>query len=107
MHPSGAPEAEVRVECREARVKPRDVLIPRLRRGVLPALLALREREAPVQQVADVRENLACRARRGSGLKLRELCRRVADSFAATIGDGCERVSKEWLHRCLEIACLT
>src|SRR5262249_50506867 len=93
--------SQVRVKRRYSRVKSLDVRVPRLRGRVLPALVALRERKPPVEQVPDVRKDLARRARRWPGLKAGKLRRRIPHGFAAAVGDGGERVSKEGLHRVL------
>src|SRR6185503_19024340 len=53
------------------------------------------QRARPVEQVADVGEDLARRARLRRGAELGEPLRRVADRLAAAVGDGGQAMAKE------------
>src|SRR5207249_9012172 len=94
---------EVRVERLQSGEKARDVGLPVLRRAVVPGFLALRYRRRPVEQVADVRENLARRARTLLRAEVREPCGRAAHRLPSTIGKRGERVAQQfpiWHRAC-------
>src|SRR6516225_8927912 len=50
--------SEVIVELLERGEKAIDLGVPRQRRGLVPSLFALRDRERPVKEIAQMRENL-------------------------------------------------
>ena len=86
---------EVVVEPLQRVVEAGNLCVPLERRRVVPRLLALRDRQRPVEQIADVREDLRRRLWRvadGEGCEAR---RRVAHGFTAAIGDRGQRVTKE------------
>ena len=86
-----------RVEALERGEEPRDIVGPRLRRQGFPHVRAVAGRDAPVQQVADVGEDVRRRhARRGARAKRGELRRRGAHGLAAAIGERRERVASSW-----------
>jgi hypothetical protein len=67
-----SPGSEIVFQLRQSGKEALDFLLPRKRRGVVPSLLALRYRERPIEQVADVRQYLAGRARGVRSAKVSE-----------------------------------
>ena len=70
-----------------------DFGVPWQRRRVVPGLLALRDRERPVKEIADVREDLRGSARFVADMVSGEAIGRAAQGFSAAIGYGSERVA--------------
>src|SRR5450755_1629186 len=92
---------EARVECLESREESRDVRFPGRRRRFLPLVLAAGERESPVEEIADVRENLtrSPRRRRGADVKLRKTVGCSARRLAAAVGQSRDRVPEKLPNR--------
>ena len=86
---------EGRVEPREAGVEPRDLLLPGERLRVLPRGRPVGHRHGPVEEVPDVREDLARRLRRRADLQRFEAFRRVADRLAAAVRERGDGVAEE------------
>jgi hypothetical protein len=62
----------------------------------VPFMPALHQRERPIEQIAQMRQNL-CRAPSTSrGVKSSKRSRRISQRFGATIGQGCDRVPQEF-----------
>ncbi len=71
-------------------------LLPWQRRRVLPFLLAHGDRQGPVEQIADVRENLSRRSQSFTAMKVSEAGGRVANRFSATISERGQRVAQQF-----------
>lgn len=82
------------IECVECGEKSRDFLIPWQWPGVMPHTSTVRDRETPIEQIADVRENLQGRAFGRSCRKLRELGRRIPNCSVRAICKRGESVPK-------------
>src|ERR1019366_10578684 len=82
-------------ESFESREEALHFLVPRQRRGVVPLFLPSCHGERPVEQVADVRQDLARRAARFRGVVTGEFGRSAAHGFAAAIGQRGEGVAKK------------
>ena len=81
---------------------------PRERRGIVPFAAAFGHGEAPVHQVADVRENFRRRARSFGRTIVGKARPSVADGFRSAIGDGSEGVAQERAgvgHDCSTFCC--
>src|SRR4051794_41162381 len=92
---------EKSVEPRERVEESCDICGPRLRSRFAPGVLAARERDRPVEQIADVRENLAGAA---AALRIlpavaraerRELRRNVAEDLTGPIRQRCDGVPQK------------
>src|SRR5262245_48950130 len=86
---------EIGVERPERSKKPSHLVVPRQWLGVLPGLLALGDRERPVEEVADVRENPLRRAGCVPRRKTGKGGRRTAYGFPSPIGDGGDDVAQQ------------
>ena len=69
--------------------------VPWQRGGVVPGLLALSDGEGPVEEIAQVREDLRGRARLVSNVEAGEVVRGATQGFATAVGDGGDGVAKE------------
>src|SRR6185503_14449545 len=77
---------------------------PASRRRVFPVMAPFDQRACPVEQVADVGQDLARRARLRRGAELGEPFRRVAYRLAAAVGDGGQAMAKEGALHLLVVA---
>src|ERR1035437_597659 len=68
---------------------------PRQRSGIVPFAAAFGHGEAPVHQVADVRQNFRRRARRLGSTIFGKVGPSAADGFRSAIGDGSEGMTQE------------
>lgn len=78
---------EVVVELLESPMKAGDFGIPSERLGIMPNLLAARDGKTPVEEVADVRQDLRGCASGIASAKSSEGRRGTAQSFTATVSD--------------------
>jgi hypothetical protein len=69
--------------------------VPGKRRGIVPVLLAVGLAERPIEQIAQMREDLATGARGISGAVFRETWRSALQHFAAAIGERGDGVAQE------------
>ena len=94
-----ATESRVRrqeiVETLEACEETLDFGFPRLRGSGLPDMLSLGHPQSPVEQVADVREDLQRRARRVAHASRSKPFGRRGDCLATAVGKGGDGVTKE------------
>ena len=91
------------VESPERGKEARDFPLPGLRRRIAPNVFPLGKADRPIEQVADVRQDLTRRARPGRHLELREFFRSAPHGFASTVGERCHRVTEReqiCLHMC-------
>lgn len=72
-----------------------DFGVPRERHGVVPGLLALRDGESPIEQIAHVGEDLRRSARLVADVEAGEVVGRAAEGFAGTVGDSGDGVAEE------------
>src|SRR5580765_4866272 len=86
---------QVVVEAFERVEETRGLGVPRERRRIVPRLRAPRDRQRPVEQIADVRENRRRRSRRVADAEFREARRRAAYRLATAIGDGGNGVTQK------------
>src|SRR5436853_171355 len=91
--------SEVIVELLQRCEKAIDLHIPRQRRGVVPSLFALRDRERPVKKIAHMRENLRRRARLVADMEGAKVIRRAAQRFSAAVSNGRKRVAQKLASR--------
>src|SRR5262249_6384147 len=75
------------VELRQAGMEACDLLVPESWFGRIPRLGAVADRTPPIEQIADMREDLERRAGFVADPIVRESRRRVANGFAAAIGE--------------------
>lgn len=61
--------SQIGVECSECHVEALHILLPGLWLGIAPLLLALGNRQAPVEQIADMSQKLARRASARTAVK--------------------------------------
>src|SRR5476649_1279461 len=80
-------------------MKARSIRRPTLRLGVVPRLLAVTQRERPVEKVAEVREDLTRSLRRVANLERRKTLRRAAHRLAAAIRERRDGVTKQSAFR--------
>ena len=86
---------QVVIKLSDGSVKTIHLGVPWQRGGVVPGLLALSDGEGPVEEIAQVREDLRGRARFVSDVEAGEMFRGAAQSFATAVGDGGDGVAKE------------
>ena len=86
---------EIVVETLEGVEETLDFIGPGQGCGIMPSLLAFGHGQGPVEQIADVREDLHRSAAVLTGLKVDVALRGVANGFAGTIGYGGEGVTKK------------
>jgi hypothetical protein len=84
------------VTLSQARVEPIYFLLPRQRWRIVPCLLSVRDRDRPLQQIPDMRQNLHRRSRPLPDRKLRELRARPSYRFATAIRQGRQRVPQKF-----------
>jgi hypothetical protein len=77
---------EVSVEPIEGREQSLDLLVPRQWRGIVPLLFASGDREGPIEQIADVGQDLGRSAGLFGGVIVGKFGLGTAHSFAAAIG---------------------
>src|SRR5215472_5548122 len=90
----GLGRRQVVVEFLYRSEKPLDFGVPAQGCGVVPSLLAVRDRERPVKQVAHVHKDLHGRARLVADMERAEMVRRAAQGFAAAISNSSQGVAQ-------------
>src|SRR6516225_8682750 len=90
--------AKVVVQCCGRGEEPFRIRSPCFRLGAPPFLCAARLRECPVEQVAQMRQNLAGRPRFLAGPESAEIRRCVAQWFGCAVGQGRNSVSNRQLR---------
>src|SRR5207249_3513115 len=84
------------VERLERGEKARALLVPPLGSRLIPAPRAPRQRKAPIEQVAHVRDDLDRGVRRRPGLELGERCGRAAHGLGGAIGQRGHGMAEEF-----------
>ena len=88
--------SEIVVELSHGGMEALTFFIPGKRRRIAPCLASLRRGEGPVHKVADVREDFSRRTRDVRRAIGGEVGTRVANSFAATVGERSECMAKQY-----------
>src|ERR1700733_9759280 len=72
-----------------------DFCVPCLRLGDIPRLFALSNRQRPIKQVSEVRQNLARSAHAFAGAELGEVRRSISERLASPVGDRGQRMTQK------------
>ncbi len=91
----GLGAGEIVVELLEGSEKAVDFVLPEQGLGIVPCGLALGHGEGPIEQIAQMGEDLRGRTRGFRGAEIGEGVWGGVEDFSATIGDGGEAVTKE------------
>ena len=86
---------QVSIERGQRFVESLDALLPRHHRRIVPFRLSLRLRKRPINQIAQVRENLPRRPGVLRNAKVREIRRRIGQGFPRAIGQGGDRMAQQ------------
>jgi hypothetical protein len=76
-----------------------DFLAPWQGRRIMPRLFSLRDRERPIEEIAQVREDLRGRARFVADMKARKMVGSAAQRFAGAVGNGSNGVAEKLAGR--------